>query len=137
MITKTETRLNSPDLIKRPGALRSNAHPIAARTMKRLHKKFMALLDEEDRIVQQRIATDYLYAHFNYRESGELGGWWFEGTTTERLEARFALLATEGGIALGSPPNTLPHVYWLHCLRLDLRTKESTHLAACGKKWVF
>jgi hypothetical protein len=41
------------------------------------------------------------------------------------LKARFAVLATEAGIALGSPPGISPLKYWLYHLYVDLRAENS------------
>jgi hypothetical protein len=95
---------------------------------KRFRNEFKALMEEEDRIVRQRELGDRFYALVLYRESGEFGSWSFAGSATESLQARFELLATEAGIALSSPPGTLPHVYWLHCLFEDLRANNSPHI---------
>src|SRR5579862_544026 len=67
---------------------------------KRLHDEFNALMQEEDRIVEQRGLKDWCYAYVTDRESGEFGGW-VASITTEHLNARFELLATEAGIELG------------------------------------
>jgi hypothetical protein len=93
-----------------------------------LHNEFIALMEEEQNIVQQLIGGDRLYAYFTYRESGAFGSCWREGITSESLGARFDLVATKGGIALGAPKGTSPMTYWLDCLLLDLRANKSDHL---------
>jgi hypothetical protein len=95
---------------------------------KRFHNEFMALMEEEDRIVRQRDLGDWFQGHVIYGESGEFGSWSLANSATESLQARFELLATEAGIALGSPPGTLPRVYWLHRLFADLRANNSQHI---------
>ncbi len=85
-------------------------------------------MEEEDRIVRQRELGDWFHGDVTYGESGEFGSWSFASSTTESLQARFELLATEAGIALSSPPGTLPHVYWLHRLFVDLRANKSPHI---------
>ncbi len=100
----------------------------AINVLKGLHNEFNALMKEEQNIVQQLIGGERLYAYFTYRESGEFGICWREGITSESFAARFELLATEGGIALGAPKGTSPLTYWLDCLLLDLRANKSDHL---------
>jgi hypothetical protein len=100
----------------------------ASNAWKRLHSEFMSLREEEDRLVHQRTIEDRLYAYFTCQDSGEIGGCWWEGITSERLAARFELLGTEGGIALGAPRDTSPLNYWLACLLVDLRAHKSNHL---------
>jgi hypothetical protein len=100
----------------------------AINVLKGLHNEFNALMEEEQKIVQQLIGGDRLYAYFTYRESGEFGNCWREGITSESFAARFDLLATEGGIALGAPKGTSPLTYWLDCLLIDLRANKSDHL---------
>ena len=85
-------------------------------------------MEEEQNIVQRLIGGDMLYAYFTDRESGEFGNCWPEGISSEGFTARFELLATEGGIALGAPTGTSPLTYWLDCLLLDLRANKSNHL---------
>ena len=87
------------------------------------HDDFSALMEEEDGIVQQGELRDCCYAHFTYRESGEFDAWVVG--PTERLEARWKLVATEAGLALGSPRGALPWKYFLHQLFLYLRAHES------------
>jgi len=95
---------------------------------KRFQSEFEALRAEEDRIVQERGLRDWFHGDVIYGESGEFGSWSLAGSATESLQARFELLATEAGIALGSPAGTLPHVYWLHRLFVDLRANKSRHI---------
>jgi hypothetical protein len=92
---------------------------------KKFQNDFKALMDEEDRIVQQRQPKEWLYAYFTFQDSGELGSCSILNNTSESLLARFELLATEAGLALGSPPGTSPLEYWLHCLFLELRASDS------------
>jgi hypothetical protein len=95
----------------------------------RLHNEFHALMEEEDRIIQQRDLRDRFHGEVFYGEnSGECGSWSLVNSATESLQVRFELLATEAGIALGSPPETLPLFYWLHCLFVDLRANHSQHI---------
>lgn len=94
----------------------------------RLHTEFIALIEEEQNIVQHLMGGDRLYAYFAYREPGEFGSCWRAGITSESLAARFDLLATKGGIALGAPKGISPLTYWLDCLLLDLRANKSGHL---------
>src|SRR5258708_30678905 len=84
-------------------------------------------MDEEDRIVRQRELKDCFHGDVIYGESEEFGSWSLASSATESLQVRFLLLATQAGIALSSPPGTLPHVYWLHRLFVDLRAKNSLH----------
>jgi hypothetical protein len=95
---------------------------------KRLHNEFKALMEEEDRIVRQRELRDWFHATVIYEEFGEFGWWSFANSATESLQARFELLATEAGIALNSPPGTVPRDYWLHRLFVDLRANNSQHI---------
>jgi hypothetical protein len=95
---------------------------------KRFYNDFKALMEEEDRIVRQRELRDWFHVDVIYEESGEFGSWSFASSATESLKARFELLATEAGIALGSPPETSPYIYWLHRLFIDLRANNSQHL---------
>jgi hypothetical protein len=95
---------------------------------KRFHNEFKALMEEEDRIVRQRELGDWFHGTVIYGESGEFGSWSFARSATESLQARFELLATEAGIALGSPPGIVPHVYWLDSLFVDLRENKSQHI---------
>lgn len=94
----------------------------------KFHNQFEALMEEEDRIVQQRASPRdccHAYAYIT-EDSGEFGCWVL-GSTSESLQARFELLATKSGLALGSPLGTLPLQYWLHRLFLDLRANDSNH----------
>ena len=50
-----------------------------------------------------------------------------ENITTKSLRARFELLSTKAGIALGSPPELSALTYWLHRLFVDLRANQSKH----------
>jgi hypothetical protein len=93
---------------------------------KKLHNEFKALMEEEDRIVQQREARDYCHLHFTHR-SGMFDGW-VEGSTTDSLQARFELLAAEAGVALGAPAGTAAHKYWLQSVFLGLRAKGSSQV---------
>jgi hypothetical protein len=95
---------------------------------KKIKNGFRALMEEEDRIVQQGRLSGWCYAHINCPDSRGPGGWWFGSLANESLQARFELLATEAAIALGSPPETIPHAYWLNRLLLDLRANESNHV---------
>jgi hypothetical protein len=95
---------------------------------KRLYSEFNVLMEEEHKIVQQLTGGERLYAYFTYRESGEFGSCWREGLTSEGFAARFELLATEGGIALGAAKGTSPLTHWLDCLLLDLRANKSSRL---------
>jgi hypothetical protein len=95
---------------------------------KRLHNKFKALMEEEDEIVRQRELRDWLHGSVIYEESREFGSWSLAGSATESLLARFELLAARAGVALGSPPGTPPHVYWLDRLFFDLRQNKSQHI---------
>jgi hypothetical protein len=92
-----------------------------------LHNEFRTLMEEEDRIVQQRGPRDLCYAYFIYRKSGEFDGW-IMSPTTESLQARFELLATRAAITLGTPKGILPLTHFLHCLFLDLRANNSDRL---------
>jgi hypothetical protein len=89
---------------------------------------FKALMAEEARILRQEGARDRCHAYVTYRDSAEFDGW-AAGIATESLEEEFALLGTEAGIALGTPPGILPLTYWLHCLFLHLRTNNSKHIS--------
>jgi hypothetical protein len=91
---------------------------------KRLQNEFRGLMEEEDRIVQQRVPQDCLYAYFTHRESGEFHCW-PASITTDSLRVRFELLATEAGIALGSRTGTAPFTYCVHRLSVDLRANNS------------
>jgi hypothetical protein len=91
---------------------------------KRLHNEFRALHEEESRILQDRASGEYCYAYVVHPKSGEFDGW-AERFPTEDLQARFELLATEAGIALGSPRETAPLKHWLHQLFLDSRARDS------------
>lgn len=123
-------RLNSLDRVGVPLRSKSGVDALAARTnpWSGLSKKFKELQFEENRLVQQRTASEWLYGHFSYRESGESSSWWVEGETTENIRAEFELLATEGGIALDSVAGTPPQEHWLHNLVCDLRADGSKHL---------
>jgi hypothetical protein len=99
---------------------------------KRLHHEFNALMEEEQKIVQQQMVGDNFYAYFTYGEAGELGGCWLEGVMPESFAARFELLAAEGGVALGAPKGTSPLTYWFDCFLLDLRANKSNHLRMCS-----
>jgi hypothetical protein len=91
---------------------------------KKLHHEFNELMEEENRIIQQRGLSDWCYAHVTGLESGAFD-YLIESITTESLLVRFEGFATEAGIGLGSPPGTLPLAYWLHRLFLDLRANNS------------
>jgi antitoxin component HigA of HigAB toxin-antitoxin module len=104
---------------------------------KRLHSEFKALMEEEDRIVRERGLKDWFHGAVTNGESGEFGCWSFASSATESLQARFELLATEAGIALGSPPTTSSQFYWLHRLFADLRANKSQHLRIYDDAGVF
>lgn len=91
---------------------------------KRLHHEFNELMEEENRIVQQRGLSDRCYAYVTGLESGTFD-YLLESIPSESLQVRFARLATEAGIALGSPPGTPPLTYWIHRLFLDLSANNS------------
>src|SRR5277367_83236 len=74
---------------------------------KRLHYEFRALHEEESKILQDRASGECCYAYVVNPKSGEFDGW-AERFPTEDLQARFELVATEAGIALGSQPETAP-----------------------------
>jgi hypothetical protein len=100
----------------------------AANIWRKIKNGFRALMEEEDRIVQQGGLSGWCYAHINCPDSRDPGGSWVGSIAKESLQARFELLATEAAIALGSPAETIPHVYWLHRLLLDLRGNDSNHV---------
>jgi len=104
----------------------------AVNLWKKLHHEFNALMEEEHRIVEQQIDGDNLYAYFTYRQAGELAGFWLEGVASESFAARFELLATEGGVALGAPKGTSPLSYWFDRFLLDLCANKSNHLRMCS-----
>jgi hypothetical protein len=91
---------------------------------KRLESQFSELTAEENRTVQQRGLSDWCYAYVTGLESGTFD-YLLESIPSESLQVRFEGLATEAGIALGSPPGTPPITYWLHRLFLDLRANKS------------
>ena len=88
---------------------------------------FKALMEEEDGIVQQRGLQDFCHAFVIFEESGEFDGW-IESGATESLRARFELLATKAGIALGSPLGMFAQTFWLQSLFLDLRANRSSYI---------
>ena len=94
--------------------------------LKKFHSEFKALMEEEDRIVQQRGAGNYCFAYV-IDQSGAFDGW-VEGSTTDRLRAQFELLAAEAGVALGAPPGTAAHKFFLHSLLMGLRAAGSSHV---------
>ena len=57
---------------------------------KTLHNEFMASMEEQDKIVQQRVGTDCFYAYVVCREPRNFGAW-IVGITTESLRVRFEL----------------------------------------------
>jgi hypothetical protein len=124
-----ENRLSCANSVNLPWRLRS-ADPRAARaqSLRELSEDFKALQIEEHRTIQELQAKDFLYAHFSIQKSGESSSWWLAGVTTEKTRAEFEMLATEGGIAFGSPAGTSPQDHLLHGLFLDLRATDSNHL---------
>ena len=96
-----------------------------------LHNEFRALMEEEDRIVQDRVPGDWCYAYVSCPEPGEFGCW-VENRPTESIHERFEFLATKAGIALGSPPGTSPNSYFLRQLFHDLSANNSTHIRICS-----
>jgi hypothetical protein len=94
----------------------------------RFHNEFKFLMEEEDTIVRERGLRGWFHGSVIYEESREFGSWSFDSITTESLQARFDVVAAEAGIALGSPPGTLPGVYWLDRLFADLRANKSQHI---------
>jgi hypothetical protein len=94
---------------------------------KKIGHDFKALMDEENRIVRQRVPQEFSYAYVTYGESGEVDCW-VQSIATEGLLAGFELVAAEAGKALGSPPGISPQKYLLHHLFVDLRTNDSDHL---------
>jgi len=94
---------------------------------KKLHNEFNELKEAEDRIVRERVPVKHCYAYVAKSESGELGCW-VEDVQSESLGARFALAASEAGLALGCPQGAPPVDYLLFRLVLDLRENGSEHL---------
>jgi hypothetical protein len=94
---------------------------------KKIYNDFKALLDEEDRIVRQRVPQELSYAYVTNAESGEVDCW-VQSMPTEVLLAGFELVAAEAGRALGAPPGTPAQKFWLHHIFLDLRTNNSDHI---------
>jgi hypothetical protein len=94
---------------------------------KSFRNEFRALMEEEDLAVKRRVPQGCCYAYITFRESAEFSCW-VESNATESLQARFKLLATEAGIALGSPPATAPFLYWMQHLFLGLRANKSAHV---------
>jgi hypothetical protein len=99
---------------------------------KKIYNEFKALMDEEDRIVRQRVPQEFSYAHVAYRESGEVQCW-VQSMATEGLQAGFELVATKAGKSLRSPTGTPPQEHWLKCLFLDLRAMNSDHVNISGE----
>jgi hypothetical protein len=105
----------------------------SANRWERFHHEFKALMEEEDRIVQEQGPKDCCYAYFTDPESGEFGCW-IENAATESLDAQFKSLATKAGIALGLPPGTSPLRWWLYQLVHDLRANQSNLLRSYGHR---
>jgi hypothetical protein len=102
---------------------------------KQLGDQFKALMEEEDRLAHERISGERCYAYVACGQSGE-SSYWVEGIAAERLQARFELVATEAGIALGCPPGTSPQTYWLNRLFLDLSANDSNFSRMYGANGV-
>jgi hypothetical protein len=94
---------------------------------KNFSSRFGALMEEEKRIVPNGAPQDHCSAYVTFGDCGEFSGE-PQSFATERLQAEFELLATEVGIALGSPAGTSPTMYFLHHLFLELRTNKSSHV---------
>ncbi len=97
----------------------------------KFYHEFKALMDEEDRIVRQRVTQEFCYAHVAFRESGEVQCW-VQSMATEGLQAGFELVAAEAGRSLGSPTGTPAQDHWLQQLFLDLRAIKSDHVNISG-----
>jgi hypothetical protein len=90
---------------------------------KQIGDKFKTLMEEEDLLARERILGERCYVYVACGQSGESS--WAEGFATESFQARFELVATEAGVALGCPPGTSPETYWLNRLRLELIATDS------------
>jgi hypothetical protein len=90
--------------------LAAEGHGPAMDLWKSFQNRFNALKEEEDRNVQQGVSRDCCSAYVTHQKSGEFGGW-VVGSTSESLLAQLELVATEAGIALGSPAGILPLTY--------------------------
>ena len=88
-----------------------------------LYDEFRALM-EEDRIAQQGEAGDGGCVYVSCPEPGRFVCS-LANMRTEHLQARFELLATKAGIALGARPETSPEEFWFYRLFLDLRANRS------------
>ena len=87
------------------------------------HGKFKALMEEEDRIVPQRLLKEGCYLVVAHPEPPRFDCW-AVNMATESLEAEFVLLATKAGMALSPPLGTSPFDHWLRCLFLDSRANH-------------
>jgi len=116
-----------------PRARRASANPEKLRTetsfeaWKKRYSGFEALMEAEDLIVRERVPVTRCYGYVTFGEAGEVDCW-LEDIPTEDLGARFELVATQSGLALGCPPGTSPIKFWFHHLFLHLSAIESNHL---------
>ena len=63
----------------------------------------------------------------------QYGEWTLSNGPNENFKADFEALATDAGIALGSPPGTEPYKFWLHSLFLNLWEHKSPELFGAEK----
>lgn len=102
----------------------------------RLHAEFEAISIEEQKELRNTRQDRGLHAFDDFKNaaSSEFGDWMLYEGPNESLRARFEVLATCAGIALGSSQGTKPIDFWFSRLYLDLMENRSKHLRFATKK---
>jgi hypothetical protein len=93
-----------------------------------LHTYFMALREEEQRIIQQHAPRFSLRAIGVYDGRAKYGRWELSHQVNENFEARVKLACADAARCLGCPPDAHPVDYWFHRLFAHLRDKRSRNL---------
>jgi hypothetical protein len=97
---------------------------------RKLHSEFMAIADEEYNADPHAVSRA---AYGAYTQNDEFGNWTIPAGNRELLCARFELIATKAGIALGTPGGVRPMYFWLHRLREYLANSKSNYLGKAGE----
>lgn len=106
-----------------------------ASTWQGLHIQFDRLGQEELTFVRGKLKDHFLRAYADYRtaENPEYGDWTLSEGPNEGFRARFEILATRAGVALGSTQRKQALDCWLHHVFMNLLDRKSKLLVAAAK----